>query len=71
MRHKQEDFSLVFVDVSFVCNHIYIHIYICSQYLIHFTKYCYGDQIKKDEMGRACSNHERDAEFTQNFGRKI
>jgi len=37
---------------------------------VHFTKYYSGDQIKEDEMGRACSTHKRDEECTQYFGWK-
>jgi len=27
---------------------------------MRFTKYCYGDQMKEDAMGRACNKHGRD-----------
>jgi hypothetical protein len=29
-----------------------------------------GDQVMKDEMGRACSMHRRDEKCIQNFGQK-
>jgi hypothetical protein len=35
-----------------------------------FTKYCYSDQIKEHEMGRACSIHGTDEKRIQNLGRK-
>jgi len=35
--------------------------------LVHFNKYYYGDQIKEDEMGRACSLYGRDEKHIQNF----
>lgn len=35
-----------------------------------FTKYCYGDQIKENDMGRAYSMHERDEISLQNFNWK-
>jgi len=34
-----------------------------SIYLLRFTKYCLGDQIKGDEMGGACSLHGRDGRW--------
>jgi len=38
--------------------------------LVRFIKYCYGDQMKEDEMDRECSTHGRDEKYVQNFGRK-
>jgi hypothetical protein len=34
------------------------------------TGYYYNDQVKKDEMGGACSTYGRDEKRIQNFGRK-
>jgi len=33
-----------------------------------FTKYCSGDQIKKNEVGRACSTYGGEERCTQDFG---
>jgi hypothetical protein len=35
------------------------------------VKYCYGDQIKEDEMGGACSMHKGDDKSIRTFRRKI
>jgi hypothetical protein len=35
-----------------------------------FTKYNYNDEIKDDEMGRACSMHGGEAKYMLGLGRK-
>ena len=35
-----------------------------------FTKYCSGDQIRKTEMGRACSTYGGEKRYLQGFGGK-
>jgi hypothetical protein len=37
---------------------------------VRLTKY-YGDKIKVEEIGGACSTHGRDEKCVKNFGRKI
>ena len=39
-------------------------------YVLLLTKYNSGDQIKKAEMGRACSTHGEEERYIQGFGRE-
>jgi len=36
-----------------------------------FTKYYYGDQIKEDDLGRACNTRRKEEEYIQNFSREF
>jgi hypothetical protein len=37
---------------------------------VRFTKYNYNDQVKEDEIGRACKMHGGEEKYIYNFGGK-
>jgi hypothetical protein len=37
---------------------------------VRFAKYNQNDQVKEDELGRACSRNEREEKYIENIGGK-
>jgi hypothetical protein len=43
---------------------------IMRSFIACFTKYYWNDELKEDEVGRACSTCGRYVKYIQNFGQK-